>query len=225
MISTFIYLLLVESPLTAWLARSFTFGLIASILASFLFNYFFAEPVFTFSVSGPNYIVTPVIMTMTALITNILTSHAQRSMAEAREKEAETKAIYKLTNHLTDPKNVHDIAGIAVSAISKCFSCSAACLYFDENSMPESTFVQQISDNQQIRREVVDINETRHRIEGLRTGFDIGTEFTDWPIYGRESILGVIRIPNDKARNMNDAQMRLLRSMIESTALAMDRNR
>lgn len=211
--------------MTAWLARSFAFGLIASILATFLFNYFFAEPIFTFSVSDPNYIVTLVIMTITALITSTLTSHAQRSAAAALEKEAETKAIYNLTNHLTDAKDIHDIAGIAVSAISRCFGCSAACLCFDENNMPENTFIQQISDNEQVRREVMDIDEMKHHIESFRTGFDIGAEFTDWPVYGRESILGVIRIPNDKARNMNDAQMRLLRSMIESTALAMDRFR
>jgi two-component system sensor histidine kinase KdpD len=65
----------------------------------------------------------------------------------------------------------------------------------------------------------------KHRIESLRTGFDIGAEFADWPIYGRESILGVIRIPNERDRSMSEVQKRLLRSMIESAALAMDRFR
>ena len=218
-----IYLLAVL--MTAWLTRSFIFGFTASLLATFLFNYFFAEPVFTFAVNDPNYIVTFITMTVTALITSTITSHAQRSAKDAKEKEAETKAIYNLTNHLTDAKDIHDIAGIAVSAISECFSCNAACLCFDEDNMPENAFIQQIPGGEQVRREVPDIDEMKHRIEGLRTGSDIGAEFTDWPIYGRESILGVIRIPNEKATNMNETQMRLLRSMIESTALAMDRFR
>ena len=218
-----VYLLAVL--MTAWLAQSFVFGFISSVLATFLFNYFFAEPVFTFSVNDPNYIVTFIIMTITALITGALTSHAKRSAVDAREKEAETKAIYNLTNRLTDAKDMHDIASIAAFAIGECFSCNSACLCFNENNMPENSYIQQISGGKQVRREVPDIDDMKHRIDSLRTGFDIGEEFTDWPIYGRESILGVIRIPNDKANSMNDLQMGLLRSMIESTALAMDRFR
>ena len=218
-----VYLLAVL--MTSWLARSFIYGFIASLLATFLFNYFFAEPIYTFSVNDPNYIVTFVTMTVTALITSTLTSHVQRSATEAREKETETKAIYNLTNHLTDAKGIHDIAGIAAFAISECFACNAACLCFDEDNTPEPTFIQQILGGEQVHREVADVVELKHRIVGLRTGFDVGTEFTDWPVYGRESILGVIRIPNASARSMNDAQTRLLRSMIESAALAMDRFR
>ena len=218
-----IYLLAVL--IIAWLARSFVFGFIASLLATFLFNYFFAEPIFTFSVNDPNYIVTFGTMTVTALITSTLTSHVQRSAAEAKEKETETKSLYNLTNHLTDAKGIHDIAEIAVAAISECFLCNAACLCFDEDNMPENTFVQQILGGEQIRREVADIDEMKYRIESLRFGFDVGDEFTDWPVYGRESILGVIRIPNDRDRNMNEPQKRLLRAMIESAALAMDRLR
>jgi two-component system sensor histidine kinase KdpD len=218
-----VYLLAVH--MTAWLARSFVFGFIASLLATFSFNYFFAEPIFTFSVNDPNYIVTFITMTVTALITSTLTSHVQRSATEAKEKEAETKAIYNLTNHLTDAKEIHDIASIAASTISECFSCNAACLCFDEENMPENTFVQQMLGGEQVRREVADVDEMKHRIESLRTGFDIGAEFADWPIYGRENILGVVRIPNEKEKSMNEAQKRLLRSMIESAALAMDRFR
>ena len=218
-----VYLLAVL--MAAWLTRKFIFGFIASVLATFLFNYFFAEPIFTFAVNDPNYIITFVIMTVTALITSTITSHAQRSTAAAQEKEAETKAIYNLTNHLTDAKDIHDIAGIAASAISECFACNAGFLCFDEDNLPENTFIQQIPGGGQIRREVTGADEMAHRIEGLRAGYDAGEEFTDWIIYGRESILGIIRIPNDKAKIMNDAQMKLLRSMIESTALAMDRFR
>ena len=218
-----VYLLAVL--MTAWLAQSFIYGFIASLLATFLFNYFFAEPIFTFSVNDPNYIITFATMTVTALITSTLTSHAKRSATEAREKEAETKAIYNLTNHLTDAKSVHDIAEIAAFAISECFLCNAACLCFDEDNMPENTYVQQILGGELIRREVADVDETKHYVESLRTGFDAGPEFTDWPIYGRETILGVIRIPNERARVMGETQMRLLRSMIESAALAMDRVR
>ncbi len=62
-------------------------------------------------------------------------------------------------------------------------------------------------------------------MDGLSTGYDAGPEFYDWPICGRDNILGVLRIPKENASQMKDAQVRLLQSMIESTALAMDRYR
>ena len=218
-----IYLLAVL--MTAWLARSFVFGFIASILATFLFYYFFTEPIFAFSVNDPYYVVTFVTMTITALITGILTAHVRRSEEEAREKEAGSKAIYNLTNHLTEAADIHDIAGIAVYAISECFAGNAACLCFNEDNTPESGFIQQLSGGKQVQRDLLDPDELKRRIENLRNGWVKGPEFMDWPIYGRENILGVIRIPNYTADRMNEAQMRLLRSMIESTALAMDRLR
>lgn len=218
-----VYLLVVL--VTAWLTESFIFGIISSVVATFLFNYLFTEPYFAFAVNDPSYIITFIIMMITALITSTLTSHAKRSEKQAQEKETETKAIYNLTNHLTDAKDIHDIASISVKAISSCFFCKAACLCFDDTGTPERSFIQQATEESQVRREIEDIPAYKRQIDGLRTAFDEGEEFYDWPIYGSETILGVIRIPKDTAKSMDEAQTGLLRSMIESTALAMDRFR
>ncbi len=218
-----IYLLAVL--MTAWLTNGFIFGILASVIATFAFNYFFTEPYYTFTVNDPSYIITFIIMTITSLITSTLTSHVKQSALSAREKEAETKAVYNLTNYLTDANDIHDIAGITVKEISECFACKAAILCFDSNGLPALSFIQQITSEKQVRRKVEDTVEFKHRIEGLRTGYDVGEEFYDWPIYGRESILGIIRIPKERAQAMTESQIRLLHSMIESTAMAMDRFR
>lgn len=218
-----VYLLAVL--VAAWLTESLVFGIVSSVVATFLFNYLFTEPYFAFAVNDPGYIITFIIMTITALITSTLTSHAKRSEKQAQEKETETKAIYNLTNHLTDARDIHDIAGISVKAISTCFACQAGCLCFDDAGMPEPSFIQQATDDHQVRREIKDAASYKRQIDGLRTAYDEGEEFYDWPIYGSETTLGVIRIPKDTARAMDAAQTGLLRSMIESTALAMDRFR
>jgi two-component system sensor histidine kinase KdpD len=120
---------------------------------------------------------------------------------------------------------MHDIASIATNIISDIMDCRAACLCFDESSSPEKTFIQQISPGKQVHRDFADNEDIQHHIEGLRTGYCAGSEFFDWLIYGRDNILGLIRIPSEKAVLMTDSQTRLLRAMIESTALAMDRFR
>lgn len=211
--------------LTSWITQGYLFGIVASVIATLSFNYLFTEPYFTFTVNDPSYIITFAVMTITALVTSTLTSHEKKSAQSAMEKETETKAVYNLTNHLTDAKGINHITVIAIKAISDCFSCRPAMLCFDENGTPEKTFIQQVNPDKIVNREIGDIDEYKHRIDSLRTGYDIGQEFYDWPIYGRESILGVIRIPIENASQMNEAQTRLLQSMIESTALAMDRYR
>lgn len=209
--------------LTARFSKGYVYGILATILSIFVYNFFFTKPYYTFAVSDPSYFVTFAIMMITALLTSTLTSHVKKSATVAQEKESETKALYMLTNHLTDASNMQDIAGIATSIISNVINCNAACLCFDENEMPEKTFVQQISTEKQISRETENVEEIKHKTEVSQKGYYVDTEFYNWMIYGRESILGIIRIPADSAVTMTESKTRLLRAMIESTALAMDR--
>lgn len=218
-----IYLLAVH--MIAWLTNGYLWGILASVISTFIFNYFFTVPYFTFTVSDPSYIITFTTMTMIALITSTITSHSKKSASDARQREAETKSVYNLTNNLTDAKGIYDIVGFAITEISACFMCQAAFLCFREDGSPERYFVQQLSDKKQVRREVDNTGEIKRRIERLSMAYDIGEEFYDWPIYGQEAIHGIIRIPIETAREMGAAQTRLLRSMIESIALALDRLR
>ena len=211
--------------LIARFTRGYAYGIMASVIATGAFNYFFTEPYFTFSVNDPTYFVTFGIMTVTAFITGALTSKVKQNAVDAREKESEASALYKLTNRLTDAVDMSDIAGIATGTISGIMGCRAACLCFDEKGRPERSFIQQQDAEKQIRRKTDNPTEIRRRIERLRSACDVNGEFCDWPIYGREAILGIMRIPEESAAVMNEPQMRLLRSMIECTALAMDRFR
>lgn len=218
-----VYLLAVL--LTARFTDGYVFGILASLLAAFFFNFLFADPFFTFSVQAHRYVITFIIMTIAALIVSTLTTHARQNAAEAREEEAGAKILYTLTTHLTDAADIHDIAKIATGAISTMLNSNVGCLWFDTNGNPEQTFIGHVSPQQQIRREISDVDALLQRIEALKTDYASGTEFYDWPIYGRETILGMIWIPKEAAKAMNESQTRMLHAMIESTALAMDRFR
>lgn len=211
--------------LTTLLVPGYVFGFFASIVSAFAFNYLFTEPYFTFSANAPSYIITFIIMTITAFTSSSLASHAKISAQQAREREMEAKALYALTNLLTDAVDMSDIAAVAVESISNVICEKIGFLCFDNSGMPECTFLQQISPTKQIRRKVSDPKAILHSIEGLRTGSVKGVEFHDWPIYGQDTTLGLLRIPRKQAEILTKSQMRLLRSMIETVALAMDRFR
>ncbi len=200
-------------------------GIAASIVATLAFNYFFTEPYFTLSVLDSSYFITFVIMTITSIVTSTMTSLVKKSESIAREKEAETNTLFKLTNQLTDADDIHVIASIVAEALTDCFSTKGAILCFDEDGNPENSYIQQNSIGEQVHRNVKDKKSLKIRMEKLHASFYEGDEFYDWPIYGRESILGIVRIPNAEAEKLDEVQIRLLHSMIESTALAMDRTR
>jgi two-component system, OmpR family, sensor histidine kinase KdpD len=218
-----VYLLAVQ--LTAWLTQGFVYGIIASVIATFAFNYLFTEPYLTFSVSDPDYIVTLIILTVTALITSALTSHVKQGAALARQREAEIRMVYNLTNHLIDARDMHHIAEISAEAISGIFGCDTAIQCLDGSGMSEGYFSGQTNTDMQIKRSVGDSVVDRHYAASLKNANNGKIESSDWPIYGRECILGIVRIPDVKASLMTEQQRRLLNSLIECTALAMDRFR
>lgn len=172
---------------TAWMTDGFIFGILASVIATSTFNFFFTAPLFTFTVEDPSYIITFATMTLTAIITSTLTSHVKHSARISREKEAETKAVYNLTTQLTDAKNLHDITSIAVSVISSCFFCEAALLRLDDNGFPEQMYLQQITPEKQIHRKVQDGMAIKNSIEQTHYVYAVGTDFYEWPIQGENA--------------------------------------
>jgi len=193
------------------------------VFATGSFNYFFTEPYYSLSVYDSSYLITFAIMMTTAFITSTLTSKILRNAEIAKEKESDTNALYQLTSRLTDTREISDIVSSVVGTVSEIFKCQAACLTYTDLQEPEFTFVQQQLGGNQIRREVQEPQTLKHQIAELRTAFNVGEEFHDWPIYGQETILGLLRIPNSDAVTLEDSQVKLLHSMIESTSLAMDR--
>ena len=211
--------------LTARFTDGYLWGILATVLSNCTFNIFFTHPYYTMSVDDPTYLITFAIMAITSIITSALTSKAKKMTAEAIRNEQESSALYYLTSHLADAESKDQIAGITVETVSRIMDCKAACLCADDRGKLERTFIQQKSGSEQIRRSVYNPDEIQNRIGNLRTDYDIGDEFYDWPIYGSESVLGVLRIPKERAEVLTEQQNKLLHSMIESTALAMDRLR
>lgn len=209
--------------LVSWLIEGFLFGILASFLATLTFNFFFTVPYYTLTVNDPSYIITFVIMTLTAVITSTLTSHAKQSASEALEREAEIRAVYELMNHLSDKYLLEEIVEATVKIISRHFNCRAGVLPFDIDGKPYLTYTQQIDTYTIKHRELS--NQDRYSLEKLKNEklYYVDTSFYNWPIKGRDRVLGTVRIPITRAELFADQEIELLMSMIESIALAMDR--
>ena len=211
--------------LTSRFTKGYAYGLGAAALSFLLFNWFFTEPYYSLKINDPTHIITIIIMTVTAIMTSALTSKSKQAEAEAREREAESNALYKMTNYLTDADSSEKIASVTVETISRLLGCMAAFVCCDENGDLESTLIQQKENGDQIHRELERPEDFRKQLENLNTPYGVGSEFCDFPIFGRTSLVGVLCIPTEIGENLNKSQSRLIHSMIESVSIALDRIR
>lgn len=209
--------------LIARFTRGYLWGIIASVASILLFNWFFTEPYYTLKVNDMTYIITFAIMALTAILTSALTTKAKQSAEEARERENEAGALYRMTNHLTDAEDVDAIAEIIVDSVFEVLGCPAAFIAFDSQGVPEAAFTQKRQDGTVIRRELDGREELQKRIAQLHGSVDITNTDHNHPIYGKSSTLAVLRIPKEAGEAITSSQMRMLHSIMESAALALDR--
>lgn len=207
--------------LTSRYTSGYFYGILASIFATFAYNFLFTAPYLSFSVYDPNYFITFGIMTITALITSALTSRVKLNAHQALEKEHESRALYELTNQLSAINEVEDIIRVSLRSISDILNSDVGYLSFEDNRDP--TYLLHLLDGAQINETCANVKDIKRYVEAMESGFYQDQSYSNWPIKGQDLLLGVIRIPNETAIQMDDSQNYLLQAMIENTALAMDR--
>lgn len=118
--------------LIARFTKGYLYGISASVISILLFNWFFTAPYFTFKVNDMTYLITFAIMMVISIVTSALTTKVKEAVVEAKEREAESNALYQMTNQLTDAEDVDAIGAITVKTASEALGCNAAfiCLSF-----------------------------------------------------------------------------------------------
>lgn len=215
---TYIFSVLLVSRFT----KGYLYGIIATISSILLFNWFFTAPYYTLKVYDATYMLTFLIMCITAIMTSALTTKVKEAAISAKKKEEESNALYKMTNMLTDAEDGAAISSIAVKTVSSILSCKAAFICYVENEEPEQTFVQN-KEGTEVYRELYTGTEMKERMERLHTPYDIDDEYYNYPVYGKTRVLAILRIQKEIAAALTEDQMKTVHSVIESTALALER--
>lgn len=205
-----IVLYILSVLLTARFTNGYFYGLAATILSFLFYNWFFTEPYYSLKIHDPMMLLTVIIMTITATITSALTSKVKQTANDAKEKEAESNALYQMTNHLTDAETGDAIGAIAVKTISEILSCNAAFICVDQNGILCPNFIQQKETDVQIHRRLENPAAFQKKMEQSHRPYEIGSEFYDYPIYGRTAMLAVLRIPILYGEKMSSRQTRLV---------------
>lgn len=118
-----------------WIASRYGRGpsILASVLSVAAFDFFFVHPYLTFAVSDTEYLVTFVVMLVTALVISTLTVRLRQQAEAAGEREQRAAALYAMSRDLTAAKDTDEILQAAAQHISSVFLSQVLLLLPDEN--------------------------------------------------------------------------------------------
>lgn len=211
--------------LIARFTKGYVFGILSSGVSVILFNWFFTEPYYTLKVNDPTHLITFAIMTLTAILTGTLTAKIKQAAVEAKEREDQSNALYRMTNRLTDAEDEDAIAQVILQSVTNVLGCESEFLAFDADGTPKKTFLHHTADGRTVRRELNEPDELKQRIEHLHGSVDVTADNHNYPIYGKSSVLAVLRIPKQAGDAITPAKTQVLHSIMESAALALERLR
>lgn len=220
--SNIVIIYIFSALLIARFTDGYVYGIVCTICSVFLFNFFFTEPIMTLKVNDPTYLITFVIMSVIAVMTSTLTAQVKEGEHEAKEKEAATNALYKMTNLLVKAKDMQGIAAVTVNTIHEVMKCHAAILVYDEEEEVDQCIFFQ-GDYEHFEDMKVSKSEMADKF--IRAGKDFVEDgkYYSYKITDKSNFLAVLQIPIVKADAFPDAKLRLLYSMIESSSLAFER--
>lgn len=113
--------------------RGFIYGIFTSFIATLSFNFFFTEPVYTFTVYDKSYVFTFIIMLLASLFTSTLTSNLINAKERANAQEKQAQTLYRITSSLAKTRGIKDVIAVSMKCLSSLFEGEVTCILTDEN--------------------------------------------------------------------------------------------
>ena len=202
-------------------------SLLASLLSVAAFDFFFVPPVFTFSVSDTQYLVTFAVMLVVALVISDLATRIRTQAESAREREARTAALYAMSRDLAHARGVAEVLASAVRHVTEVFASEITVLMPGPDGVlvgqsgPASSFEPDASDRA-VARWVFE----HRQLAGLGTATLPGARALYLPLVASRGALGVLGArPRDPHTFDAPEQLHQLETFANQMSLALERAR
>jgi two-component system sensor histidine kinase KdpD len=207
-----------------WLGRRP--AIVASFLSVIAFDVIFIPPYYTFVVADAEYLLTFAGLLAVGLVISTLATRAQDQALAARRREAQTAALYELSQRLASASGVTDIAQTTVNHVQTTFSSPTAIFLPDETG--ESLIIQASTSDFELEtdaRAVADWVFRHGQPAGRFTDTLTGVGSYYLPLLTSGQVIGVMSIefPADYKGMSTSEQRRLLNSFSSQVALALEK--
>lgn len=117
--------------LFSFLAEGYIYSFVASVCVVLLYNFFFAEPLYTFKVNNPDYLMTFFVMFIVGMITSMLTIRVKMERQLVKDREEYISSLYYIEKRLLNVKSVEELAKVSTEEISKQFNTNVLVEFFN----------------------------------------------------------------------------------------------
>ncbi|MFW6149648.1 MAG: sensor histidine kinase [Atribacterota bacterium] len=207
----FVVIYILSVLLTSRYTKGYVYGIVASIIAMLSFNFFFTEPIYTFTVDDPTYIFTFIVILIAAILTSALTSKLIYSKELASEREKQAQTLYEITSSLAKPGGIMEVARVSVQCLVSLLKRDVIFLLIDN----KNNLIQEIA-TPNSGYGIVTKNINYNDVEMITS------KHYTFPITVRDKQVGYVCLP-EEMENTNKRNRFLLDSVIMQISIAMQR--
>ncbi len=127
--------------LVSTFTRGYFFGVIASCISAMIFNYFFTDPLYTFSITSSNDMILMLFFLIASIIASSLTGRFQRQLLISQKNERTAKNLYEVVQSFLKVTGRTNIVNQGINYIKQHTGFdSIVALYGDINTYRSDTF-------------------------------------------------------------------------------------
>ena len=190
---------------------AFFFGrgpiLLAAILGSLIWDYFFIPPPYTLHVERPEDMLMLTMFFIIALLNGVLTSRIRAQEQKIRIREERTHALYQLAKELSTTSGINDVLNLAVKDIRKYFKIECAIFLRDDANRLEKQARHEtkltVSENDLSIAEWTFMHSAK---AGKYSDTLPSGNFTFYPLKGNNDNMGVIAVQHTKVFSQGEEQ-------------------
>ncbi|MDP4177243.1 MAG: sensor histidine kinase KdpD [Bacillota bacterium] len=207
--------------------NGYLLGIISSLVAVLLFNYFFTDPRYSFQVYDKSYYATFPMMLLVAFIIGTLTNKIQREARNSFEREKQTQVLYRVSGKLLSATGTENVVAIGIKYISRLLGREVVCYLSEEDklSKPFIYTVDKGGDNNLLSKDeeavaqwtVLNGNES-----GAGTNTFYGANGYYAPLKSQGKVLGVLGISCSEAI-LKPEQKFIFNTVVSQISIALDR--
>jgi two-component system, OmpR family, sensor histidine kinase KdpD len=201
-------------------------AILASVSSVLIFDFFFVEPYYSFTVHDAQYFLTFAVMLAIGLLISTLAARLREQLRASQEQERRTAALYRFTKQLSEIAGVDFLIPSAGQQLREIFTAEVA-IYLRSETGPltlhfgKDTTIAQVPVNEIVAQWVADHDATA----GAGTDTLPNATALFVPLTGSQRTVGALGIrPEEAQRFLDPEQRRLLQTCASLIALSIERD-